>query len=95
MTAEEMFEKYGDEEYLKFDRIPSDKRLAESAKICGFFYIYKLMKDPKMFLMAAEHDDISLAHLEDLRDLTEEDIIYLSRCGIRYDDEFECLAAFV
>lgn len=57
MDIVELFEKY-DDEYLKFERIPVEQRLAEDKQICGLLYVYKLMKDPTRFSLEAGHDVI-------------------------------------
>jgi len=93
MTVEEMFEKYN-EEYIHFERIPVDERLSEVESMCGLLYINKLIKDPTKFEMAADHDIIYITPIQALRGLDVEDVIYLCRCGIHYNDEYECLAIF-
>jgi hypothetical protein len=46
---------------------------------------------------AAEHDEIYLSiDMEDFAKVaSEEDILFLTRCGVRFDEEYDCLAMFV
>lgn len=90
----ELCEKHEDE-YLKFDRIPPEEKLAEQDDLCGLLYLYNRMKDKTKFDLHAEHDIVYLPDIDDLVELTEEDIIYLTRCGIHFDSEFDCFADFV
>lgn len=93
MTVAEMFQKHKDE-YLKFDRIPIADRDYLSKELCALTYINGLMKDPSKFDYYAEHGILYLPPVFELKALTEEDVIYLRRCGIHYDEESECLADF-
>lgn len=93
MTTAEMFEKHEDE-YLKFDRIPVADRPYPNKELCAMLYIAKLMKDPTKFGYQPAHDILYLPCVVDLKTLTEDDVIYLRRCGIHYEEEFDCLADF-
>lgn len=46
---------------------------------------------------AAEHDEVYLeTNVKELEKvITDADILTLVRCGVRYDDTFDCLAMFV
>lgn len=35
-----------------------------------------------------------VAHPDYLQELTDEDVIYLQRCGIHHSDEYDCLSLF-
>lgn len=81
-------------EYYKFERIPENQRLHPNRKLCGLLKLVSLFKDPNRFEMEGQHDIIYLAHEDDVRPLTTDDVIYLSRCGIHRDSEGDCLAMF-
>jgi hypothetical protein len=81
MDLEERFEQYYDE-FLEFERIPPEERLHPDYTLCGYLKVYSLLKKPTKYWLAAEHDIVYLAQEEDLKELTDEDIIYLQRCGI-------------
>lgn len=89
----ELFEKHNDE-YLKFSRIenPPSKR----PDLCAFIKLDQIVPAKTDIVSAAEHDEIYLSPaLEELGAATEEDIIYLIRCGARIDSYGEGLAMFV
>lgn len=93
MWIGDKFEKYEDE-YCEFERIPENERLLPSKKLCGFLKIYSLLQSPPYFPMQGEHDMIWLANLSELKSvdtITDEDVIYLLRCGILLDAGNECL----
>jgi len=95
----ELFEKYNDE-YLKFDKIPVEERFSNSPDLCAFNLLYNHLNEEHKFkdiIQGAEHDEIFLMSLDDLLldDMTEKDILYLTRCGIRYNEEFGSLSMFV
>jgi hypothetical protein len=102
----ELFKKHEDE-YLKFDRIPLDEKFSESPDLCAFKLISNLLlKDEhrnKDIIRGAEHDEIYLMELQELKwidwsdNITriENEIIYLIRCGVRYDSGFDVLKMFV
>ena len=80
-----------DDEFLQFDRVqdpPSQRR-----DICAFLLLDKLVPGKGDIIACAEHDQIWLdVAVDDLEDVaTEDDIIYLLRCGVWYDDGEDCL----
>ena len=83
-----------DDEYLQFDRIPEADRLHPSQGLCGVLKIASLLKDPAKWEHHAEHDILYLADAYLLKKLTPDDVRYLRRCGVHYDDEGDCLAHF-
>ncbi len=91
---EEIFEAIQDE-YCKFDRIenPPSKR----PDLCAFMFLDKLFPDKEGdMISASEHDGIYLDFdIKEIESLTEEQFIYLVRCGVRYDYDTESLAMFV
>lgn len=90
---EAWFEKHEDE-FGQFEKIPASHRLHESDSLCGLFRLYQLYKEPKKFGYRAEHDQLYVADLDDIVDLTEDDVIYLQRCGFFYDSDVQCISEF-
>jgi hypothetical protein len=90
---EAWFEQH-DDEHCEFERIPAGERLHESHSLCGLLKLYSLFKEPAKFGYCAEHDQLYIADLDDLVDLTEDDVIYLRRCGLFYDSDAECISEF-
>lgn len=91
-----LFEKH-DEEYLKFERI--ENKYSKRHDLHAFILIDKILansEDQYDIISAAEHDEIFLnANMEELaRLITEEQVIELIRCGVRYT-EFDTLGMFV
>jgi hypothetical protein len=84
-------------EFLKFDRI--EKPLHPRPDICAFLKLHELvpMKPDRDMVAAAEHDEIYLEVEPDaLAEVaTQEDIVYLHRCGVRLSSETDSLAMFV
>lgn len=88
----ELFNKYAEtSEYLDFDQI--EDKLHPSAVLCGYLKIASLMKSPDKFQLSAQHDVVYLADANEL-EMTEDDVLYLVRCGIHYDSSIDCLADF-
>ncbi len=84
-----------DKEYLKFERIENKKSLRPD--VHAFIMLDKLF--PSMnsqdLISSAEYDIIYFDISEqDIENLTNEQILELVRCGIRYDEENECLYKF-
>ncbi len=89
------FEKHNDE-YIRFDRV--ENKLHSRPDICAFLLLDKLLpNDGSRIVSAAEHDDIYLnADCEKLAEVaTDDDILTLIRCGVRYDSSTDGLAMFV
>lgn len=60
-----------------------------------YLKVYSLMVDQtKPIVSGADHDIIWLASESNLKPLTDDDIVYLQRCGIHWDSESDCLANF-
>jgi hypothetical protein len=86
LNLEEVFEKYEDE-YLKFERIESP--FCNREDLCAFVKLDKLIPGNLNIISAAEHDEIFLEIEPDkLAEVaTEEDIVFLIRCGVRLFDD--------
>lgn len=103
MTGEEiefLFEKH-DKEFVQFERIPEADRRHPRKDLCAMLYLHDRFgfeQEPRAHrdaVACAEHDQIWLDWEVDKIDLAEEDIIYLSRCGVRYDADNETFCLFV
>jgi hypothetical protein len=84
-----LFDKF-DGEYLEFERI--ENPLHPRRDICAMLYMHNLFGGSGTMVEHAEHDEIwfdSNGHeLEEV--LTEEHVLYLTRCGIRYSEGMLC-----
>ena len=96
MNLQKTFEKYNDDQ-SRFHRI--ENKLSTRPDLCGFLYLEKLcpVGYDEDLIAASEHDQIYLSiDCDELEKVaTEDDILYLCRCGIFYDDDQECLSMFV
>lgn len=94
IDIQKAFEKC-DGEYLKFERI----KIKPSGRpdLCAFLLLDRLCPGKRDIVGSAEHDEIFLdTELSELSKLASlEDIIYLARCGVRFDTDSESLAMFV
>ncbi len=80
-----------------FDKIPTDQKLHPSSDLCGMMYLASKMKEPAGFGLHGEHDTVlfSVSGEDDLKEpLTDDDIRYLLRCGIRWMSEYDSLGMF-
>lgn len=88
------FEKHSGN-YMNFDAV--EKKLHSRPDLCAFLLLDKLLPNAgRDMVCAAEHDEIFLdADCEKLAEVaTEEDILTLTRCGVRYDSDTDSLAMF-
>jgi len=97
MTVKEMeklFKKY-DDDFLKFEEIenPTSRR----PDLNAFLLLDTLVPGTSDIVSAAEHDEIYLEiDTEALAAVISEDqILELTRCGIRFERQFDSLAMFV
>lgn len=72
-------------------------KFSNKPDVHAFILLDKLVPDNNNVIVTASHDEIFLsAGLEELAKVaTEEDIIDLIRCGIRYDGDTESFCKFV
>jgi hypothetical protein len=86
------------DDFIKFERIPVSERPFSSPDLCAFAMLDKKFpaeRDHDM-VSAAEHDVIYLRiEGEQVAQLTDDEILYLTRCGIFHDEEYDCLSSFV
>jgi len=95
-----------DEEYLNFKAIPKENRLHSNSQLCGLLKLASLMDEPEklnlhgdfecsdggtIVLGVAADDDDDFDPFYGMS-ITEEDILYLRRCGISYDYSRQCLS---
>jgi hypothetical protein len=88
MTAEDLFEKHTDE-FLKFDRIPEAERRHPRPDLCAMLYLHERFGGDGRVLAHAEHDEVWLDFGEG--DLSEADVVYLHRCGVRCNESGLCM----
>lgn len=99
MTIDELqtlWEKHMDGEFLKFDRVQN--KFSQRNDVHAFILLDKLVPDDNTDMVsAAVHDEIWLGiDVKDLLEvITEEQVIELVRCGVRWDSSINCLAMFV
>lgn len=93
IDLKETFEKFNDD-YIKFKRVANP--LHHRPDICAFLLLDKLVPGNGDMVAAAEHDEIYLdTDCDKLAEVaTEDDILTLVRCGVRYDRETSGLAMF-
>lgn len=94
IDLEATFEKH-DDDYMKFERV--ENKLHSRPDLCAFLLLDKLLpNDGRYMVCAAEHDEIFLsADCGKLAEVaTEDDILTLARCGVRYDSSTGSLAMF-
>jgi hypothetical protein len=83
-----------DDEFIRFERIPEAERLHPSRYLCGLMKLAELTGKPEAWGFAgATHDEVWLEGPE-AEDITEEQFVYLLRCGVRYSAEYDRWAMF-
>lgn len=92
MTVNELaalFEKHEDQ-YLEHDKVSGRRDLF------AFNLLDKLVPGTADIVSAAEHDEIFLDTSAEQLALvvTEEQVIQLTQCGVRYHSKYDCLAMF-
>ena len=93
MTLEEMFAAC-DDDYLDFDKwegAPSKR-----ADLAAFILLDKLQPGGGDIISASEHDEFFLSiDCEELaKVITRDDVLNLTRCGVRYSGEYDSLCMF-
>lgn len=90
-----LFEKHNDAELLRFKRIENPPSVAKD--LCAFLLLDRLCPGNTDIVAAAEHDVIYLSYdFSDLKDcITEDDVIYLLRCGVCLDNDTDSLCMYV
>lgn len=93
MSVELLFDKHATE-YNRFDKISREARLHENKAACALQYIVNLSGDKsgEKVDIVSYGEGVSLSHPDlDLNAMTEADVVYLLRCGVKYDRENDCL----
>jgi hypothetical protein len=90
LNLEEMFEKHEDE-FLKFDRVQNKR--SKRQDLHAFLLLDELVPGDNDIVSCAEHDEIYLGvdcgELAEV--ITEEQVIELSRCGVRPGRDCLCM----
>lgn len=68
----------------KFEKIPKEQRRHDRPDLCAMLYLHEKLGGKDKMITASEHDQIWF-EFDNLDKLTEEDVIYLLRCGVFYD----------
>jgi hypothetical protein len=90
MDIYERFEQFEDD-YLEFDKV--ENKLSKRKDLHAFIMLDKLFPDHMNIICNAEHDEFWLEIEEDdIETLTDDQILELTRCGVRYDDGLKMLA---
>ena len=94
LDLEQLWEKYSDE-FLKFNRVQN--KLSSRADLHAFLLLDRLLPGDEDIVACAEHDEIWLSFdtSELAKVITEEQVVELIRCGIRYDGANNSLSSFV
>lgn len=81
-------------EFLKFERVANKK--SSRPDLHAFILLNELVPGSRDIVSAAEHDEIYLEISPDelAKVATEQDIIDLHRCGVRYSSELDGLCMF-
>ena len=89
-----LFEKHA-HEYIKFEREEGVR--FKRPDVAAFVRLYELMGGDRDLVCSAENDEIWLdVDIDKLGEVAkEEDIVFLIRCGVRYDSDVDSLAMFV
>lgn len=84
-----------EDEYLKFERV--EKPLCERPDLCAFLLLHRLVPSNQDIISATAHDEIYLSvDMDALHEkASDDDLLTLVRCGVRYDSSYDCLAMFV
>lgn len=86
------------DDFLVFSCIPESERPFSSSDLCAWVLLDRRFPDEKNrdMVSAAEHDEIWLRITsEEIAQLTDAEILYLTRCGVRYDDDLGALCMYV
>lgn len=95
IDLDEIFRKHSGD-YLRFERV--EAKLHPRPDLCAFLLLDKLVpNDGCDIVCVAEDDEVFLdADCEKLAEVaTEDDILTLMRCGVRYDSDNDSLAMIV
>jgi hypothetical protein len=89
----DLFELHNDE-FLKFENIPLHNRLHDRRDLCAFLYLQEKLGGKGTVIGGAEHDEIYLDFDNPEELLTSDDVRYVTRCGVRWDEDACSLCMF-
>ena len=90
-TISERFEQFN-EDYIQFDRV--ENKLSTRPDLHAFILLNNLFPRDSDMISASAHDEFFLdVEEEEIKTLTDEQILELTRCGVRYG-EYGCLCMF-
>ncbi len=94
MNINDRFEAVNDD-YIKFDKVKNKRSMRPD--LHAYILLDELFPNPGADIVcAASHDKIWLDfESEKINELTDSQILELTRCGVRYDKEYDSLAMFV
>jgi hypothetical protein len=93
MGIHERFEAVN-EDYIKFDRV--ENKRSQRPDLHAYLLLDEIFPSSKDMVCAASHDEIWLdVEGKQLEKLTDEQILELTRCGVRHCNESDSLAMFV
>ena len=96
LNLTELFKKHN-EEYLHHGDI--ENPMHRQADLCAFLMLDKIapLNNDRDIIIDARHDEITLAFdsAKVAENATEQEIIDLIRCGIRFEEGDECFVMFV
>lgn len=93
MELHERFEQI-DDEYLKFDRV--ETKFSNRPDLHAFILLDKLVPGDRDLISCAEHDEFFFDIDPDTLNgvVTDEQLVELVRCGVRYDASNDSLCMF-
>lgn len=93
---ESLFDKH-EAEFLEFDRIPTERRLANRPDIHLFRLLDELFPGDDDLISSATHDEIcfSIDGEKFAAEVAESRLVDMMRCGLRWDEEYQSLCMFV
>lgn len=93
MNINELFEKHSDE-YLEFEKV--ENKFSTRPDLHAFILLDKLFPSERDMVSAAEYDEIFLSVApEQIKTLSENQIVELIRCGVRYSTDYDCFRMLV
>jgi hypothetical protein len=95
INVNERFSDLNDENFLKFEKI--DNKLHHRKDICAFLYLDRMLPSANDIIGGACHDQIYFDVDDDAlaQIATDDDVIYLLRCGVFWSTDVDGLAMFV
>ncbi len=93
MNIHDLFEKH-ENDYLRFEKVENKK--STRPDLHAFILLNELFPRDRDLICSAAHDEIWLdVDTGEIETLTENQIIELNRCGVRYDEESDSLVMYV